>query len=881
MQKVHLWRRIEMGFRKMSLILTLVLICFLAVGAFATPTIPAFTVSGATTGGFYKNSIDVNFSFVAVNVPVHTWVSGDINFFNPASTMVYGVTDTNLLDGAGNMVCPVTDLNSGTCGLVINTQVIGDNNYTVRLTVKDNDGGSIDSNIASVIIDSNAPTLVYIDGNSTTWRNADFNVAIHDVNFIYSGKSIAKYQLSRYITAGTDWNGAWTDFSRTVASDANSTYYTTITTALGDGNYVLMYWLRDNAGNDTNGIVRSILLDTNAPNITTALTIGKDYFYGTNQDINFRVTMATTSFGYADTNTAVTSGLNTLKVICYDMNDTDQNKTITAHADGNYTINTGTINRDFNAVYLRMILTDNATNSRTVTMTNPVILYDMNYPAGTSQDAHTTNFQDITDFADINFLTFQDVLNRGRILYFNQDINLADTTGAAGRKLLALSTSLTMGSDAAGNKYLDLNSAAFNDINHPAQVTIYNLPYATTPPIKMDDANCTSTNCFGITYAGGRLDFNVLHFSRYTADNNAPDFNVTYTTTTTSVTPIITSDEYVTCKYGTTLVGYDSMTDGTQIVPASVATSMPVRTGYSAYNAGTLYVQCRDPVGHDTNATISFRTNAENNLTGATGGSSTTTTTSTVPTETTGTSTTTTVSESTQEYTPTVADVESVLSAATNNDGTPLYTAEQVAAIAQTSTDYSFTKAVKVEEIKTTNSTTGVISTSYKTTFTISVKNNNTTDMSNVLVVETISKAVAATITAAQVSSALEFKVLAADPVIQFTVPMVKAGQTASVSYALSTSTKPDTTAKFASPAVAGETVVTASTNTGTGTGTNNTGTGTNNTNTTSTGTGTQNTSAPAAPMDYTLLIVIIVIVVIVIVGYVMVSKKKQVKFGK
>ena len=74
-------------------------------------------------------------------------------------------------------------------------------------------------------------------------------------------------------------------------------------------------------------------------------------------------------------------------------------------------------------------------------------------------------------------------------------------------------------------------------------------------------------------------------------------------------------------------------------------------------------------------------------------------------------------------------------------------------------------------------------SATYKSTFTITIRNNSNSNMEDIVIVEIIPKNIASD--ASQITSLTQFRVLVADPVIEFIVPSLNAGQTSTVSYSV------------------------------------------------------------------------------------------------
>lgn len=676
-----------------------------------------------------------------------------------------------------------------------------------------------------------APTIVGVDGNSTSWRTADFNVTFIDVDFTAGGGFVS----AQYSTNG---GASYTDLYN---STLDSNYIAMITS---DGNYTIdaRFIATDLSVLDVNSVYAK--LDKTAPVVAAAVTTGMypDEFYGLDQNVRISITLG------ADANT---SGTATLDVNFYDVNGTST----WVRADNNsstvFDFNLGRgWTHNFTSTTLEIRVIDGAGNITIQDLNNPIILYDMNIPTGAGLVTGSTNFQNVTNFADINTLVFKTSL--GQIAYYDQDINLSTYEQAV--KLMALSSALSMDQNATtGNIRIDLNSLAFSDINKSAKVTIYNLPFATIPGILVDDANCGTSMCLDVNYDYaadtnlGRLDFNVLHFSKYESDGNAPIITDASSTSSSRVYLRVNTNEATYCKYSeSTNVSYASNSAAATTIGISHEWVVPVVFSSTAY---TYYVQCRDSVGNDTNATIIATTLSGGTGTGSSSGGTT-------PTGTT-TSTTTTESTTTDTYSPTSSEVASML------EGSGL-TAAEITEYSNDAASGSVTieRTLVVEKI-----VTGIV-TSYKSTFSISVKNTSGKNMKDVKVVETVPKSVA--LNASQITSAYEFRVVNADPVIEFIVPNVSAGQSATVTYSVNKQVALSDFSGMGAP-VAKFTEITAPvtppttppvTPPATPPATTGTDTG-------------ADTEATPAPMDYTMLIVLVVVVVIAGAIYLVVKKKK------
>jgi hypothetical protein len=236
-----------------------------------------------------------------------------------------------------------------------------------------------------------------------------------------------------------------------------------------------------------------------------------------------------------------------------------------------------------------------------------------------------------------------------------------------------------------------------------------------------------------------------------------------------------------------------------------------------------------------------------------TGGSSSTTTTTTGTTPDTTTDDTTTdepgtTTETVYNETKTVnyneEQLEEVLSNMTDDQGNALFTETEIAEMIENSEEYEFEVNVKVQKI-----TDAEGNASYKTTVTTTVRNNTGKDQKNVKVVVEVPKEVSET--ASRITSGTIFTVLKDDPILEFTLPLVKAGETQTVTYTVTDTEAPVLEGvNFTEPSVRFAEEVTIPTGTD---------------DTTETDTTTEETPVEA-PMDI-IPIIIILIVLLVIVG--------------
>ncbi|MFA5125802.1 MAG: hypothetical protein WC462_02245 [archaeon] len=175
----------------------------------------------------------------------------------------------------------------------------------------------------------------------------------------------------------------------------------------------------------------------------------------------------------------------------------------------------------------------------------------------------------------------------------------------------------------------------------------------------------------------------------------------------------------------------------------------------------------------------------------------------------------------------------------------------------------SIERELVVEKIVSTDGTI-----SYKSTFTITFKNTTGKALKELKIVEVVPKNVASN--ASQITSTFDYKVLLADPILEFTIPSVAVGGTSEVTYSVNKQVTQAQFDEYSSPAYkytfastgtdTNGTVVTPDANKPTGT------TDTGKTGTTTTGT------------DWSLLILVVLVLVVLVAGYFLLQGKSNKK---
>ena len=184
------------------------------------------------------------------------------------------------------------------------------------------------------------------------------------------------------------------------------------------------------------------------------------------------------------------------------------------------------------------------------------------------------------------------------------------------------------------------------------------------------------------------------------------------------------------------------------------------------YESGTLSCNTNEGVfnttacvGKESNAGSNTNNNGTDSQGGTTGGT------------TGGTATVTTTSYSSTNQVATVSQVKDILQGLNIPDN-------EVQEYVDTAKQGLLHVNRKLEVKKIVSSTGSV---SYKSTFSLSVKNSSNKQLKDVKVVETIPKNIA--LNASEISSIHQFVVLKADPVLQFIVPSINVGETVTIPY--------------------------------------------------------------------------------------------------
>lgn len=134
---------------------------------------------------------------------------------------------------------------------------------------------------------------------------------------------------------------------------------------------------------------------------------------------------------------------------------------------------------------------------------------------------------------------------------------------------------------------------------------------------------------------------------------------------------------------------------------------------------------------------------------------------------------------------PTPADIKAVLSSAG-------YSLAAIEKATEASAKVSAERSVVVEEVFVSGTTT------FETKVAINVSNSSGKPLQNIKIVESIPKSIAQDATV--ISSDYGFRVLVSDPVLEFTVPLLSAGETAKVEYTVDAEASEDSLKEWFAP---------------------------------------------------------------------------------
>jgi len=252
--------------------------------------------------------------------------------------------------------------------------------------------------------------------------------------------------------------------------------------------------------------------------------------------------------------------------------------------------------------------------------------------------------------------------------------------------------------------------------------------------------------------------------------------NLTNTETTAQLT--VNTNEMVTCRRDVTDINFESMPDINVLIETQKAEGSGVLS-LSSLTAGTdydFYVSCIDINNNESQASLSFTTTAESPPSGGGGSGGSGGGSSgggfSVPILQDGT---TVLSQTSFEVIDNKETLESLLKGMKNDLEEDIFTEEEVLKILENTKDYNFSFESKVEEIIADGKK------SYKTTVSLTVKNNTGKDKENVKVVVEIPKEIA--LSASMINSNFSFNVLKDDPIVEFIIPLLKPSQEVVVSY--------------------------------------------------------------------------------------------------
>ncbi len=147
--------------------------------------------------------------------------------------------------------------------------------------------------------------------------------------------------------------------------------------------------------------------------------------------------------------------------------------------------------------------------SKNVTFSVNTTLYTINYSyfngsnKGNSTDFTSYSLEELENFSNCTF----ENTNYGKILFTNT-LNLTGNSGST----LDFNKYVNISSN-----WIEINTSALPNLNSSATLTLYDLDYS-DPRIIINGIVCPTDVCVKNSYSGGDLNFNVSHFTAFTAE---------------------------------------------------------------------------------------------------------------------------------------------------------------------------------------------------------------------------------------------------------------------------------------------------------------------------------------------------------------------------
>ncbi len=416
-----------------------------------------------------------------------TAMSQDGNFWNATFDI------TGVPDGAYNITIFAND----SANNVNNTEM-------VELGIDDTAPGlSWNSPSDSDVLTGNVTVNYTVDDSTSGWDYATFNS--------YCGGDMQAMFTSTIINATADYETGWWD-----------------TSTAGQGSCVLQILANDSAGNFNNANI-TVTVDNIPPTFVHAWLNDTDYFYSTASGNNVVHLVAN-----------VTDGESGVANVTANFTFDDASVNMTPMGGGYYNASytvTGA-DYDFEGFNTTIMAYDNANNPLPMIgmSSNPVILYNFTVPPSEQSGceafgALTTNLSTELDFDSINFI-IDIFLNRTQSCGFQTEqgylrsallnmssINMSDPATGQALDNLGDAISVTVYPPFSyGDSYIYVNTTAFAALNTTTTITLYYLPFKSTPAV-LADAGAAGVNSSTISYDGENLTFQVYGFSGYSASD--------------------------------------------------------------------------------------------------------------------------------------------------------------------------------------------------------------------------------------------------------------------------------------------------------------------------------------------------------------------------
>jgi|GEM_PF-4769584 len=481
---------------------------------------------------------------------------GSINFsVDLADTNGVDLSMLTLRNSSGSVGLPDlfngTNL-SGTYNTSVSTSSFADGAHVVYYSVRDYAGNAVSGGNVAFIVDNTAPAVVINSPGTTNYTNT----TVLAVNFTVTDDLAQGMVCSLNAT-----NGTATLTNASAALNASSPVF--IIYGLTQGSWTWNVTCHDNAtpmgsgnvGNSNTTTSRTYIVDQTPVVIFNVTLKEPDFFVsGTspNDGITIMVNASDVAVKYVQVNFDDLTGAGLVAI----------NATYNATSGYYEAITTLTADTfDFQAFNITVEAGDNASNSFIGLNYTTVILYNFTTPPSDScmrWGSLTTDLSEETDFSDVNYVIDVELNgsaacngimtlpwgegNYARVLLMNfSSVDMSNPETGVLLEQLRNAVNVTLPPPGQfGDMRIYVDSLMIAALNTTANLTFYNLPFASAPDVEADfgaaGVNGSVTwaqNVYNATWGvlTGNLTFTVNGFSGYNVtDNTTPSVVVNYPT---------------------------------------------------------------------------------------------------------------------------------------------------------------------------------------------------------------------------------------------------------------------------------------------------------------------------------------------------------------